>query len=374
MKDFLQELENSSHPIELLEKTVFVLGPDLMQISGLSLSKYFYHQLLQEAKLTKRIENKIEAQIDSEVYSIQEKICLILELIKFERSTLSRNAQEVFNTQETNSNLIKLSKIPARVYLSTTPDKLLINSFESNGIDYWFDWHGSKNPPRLSKKTRLSKTPLVYGLFGSIKEEDSLILGYDKLFDYLLESSFRMSVDIKDEIQKARYYLFLGFNFTDWYLKIILRILNCQNKQSSFSYGEDKGKSIDTLFFQNYYKVFFADKNLDLFINRLFEICKSKSILRQEDKSKKFSLKQKLIDLLIADFSSDSIQEVKSTLQNLESFSKFRSNLYILMSRYNGLQNDSNLGIISFDSKEYKTEMNRIRKAFFELIEKFFGN
>jgi hypothetical protein len=76
-----------------------------------------------------------------------------------------------------------------------------------------------------------SERPLLYNLCGCLQEEESLVLDYEDLFQFLravlpdgLPNKVRM------QLRRAESFLFLGFDFEKWYSQLLLQLLTYERK------------------------------------------------------------------------------------------------------------------------------------------------
>jgi hypothetical protein len=143
-----------------------------------------------------------------------------------------------------------LAEVPFRVYLTTAPDSLLAGVLKGRGRApqvRTFDW--SADPPRspadIVRVDRPEKEkgepetavgrpprdqPLVYSLFGTLANPDTLVITEDNHFDYLLAMTRAVSAQgsILQDLRAAlsgSAVLFLGFRITDWDFHVLLRSL-----------------------------------------------------------------------------------------------------------------------------------------------------
>jgi len=150
----------------------------------------------------------------------------------------------------------KIAQLPFSLLVNLTPDLLLANAFEKKKMAHEFRFYNknlNRDPNNIQSETDSEEHvdaspeyPLVYNLCGHIGYEESLILTYSDLFDFLfnvfgrnnLPLSLRNILEIQDNGQEKD-YLFLGFTFDKWYLQIFLRLLNAQAGNQRFVLGED---------------------------------------------------------------------------------------------------------------------------------------
>lgn len=127
----------------------------------------------------------------------------------------------------------KLAEIPFQLIISLSPDKLLYNVFRYNGFDCHFDYYYKKRNPQPIE-SNINK-PIIYNLFGSIDNKDSMLYTYTDLFQYItkITSDHQVSQTIRTKLQNASHFIFLGFDYDKWYLKLLLHILDIKGSIDS---------------------------------------------------------------------------------------------------------------------------------------------
>ena len=140
-----------------------------------------------------------------------------------------------------------LARLPFRLCVSASPDSLMLNAF-----------HEAKKTPqqghysfKQTSNTRLSSPtsdkPLVYYLFGHYQDPRSLVLTEGDLIEFLV-AIVRGVPPVPDQVRSvladpAASFLFLGFGFHNWYLRVLLQVMNVYGHRSKAIAFED------TLFF-----------------------------------------------------------------------------------------------------------------------------
>lgn len=155
-----------------------------------------------------------------------------------------------------------LAALPFYFTISTTPDFMLINALKENNkepVMNWYNFNG-ENPGMVQMGT--IEKPLVFYLYGAVDEPESLMLTENDLLDFLvvLSSGKRPLPDnIRSELQdENKSFLFLGFGFRHWYLRILLHALQGGRKKSSRSFALEKFPPENTVELQH--TVFFFKK------------------------------------------------------------------------------------------------------------------
>jgi len=137
-----------------------------------------------------------------------------------------------------------LAALPFYFTITTTPDSMFINALEENKKEPVINWYNFKgeNPGMVQMGT--IQKPLVFYLYGAVKEPGSLMLTEKDLLDFLvvLSSGKRPLPDnIRSELQNGnKSFLFMRFGFKHWYLRILLHVLQGGNKKNSRSFALEK--------------------------------------------------------------------------------------------------------------------------------------
>lgn len=278
-------------------KCVLVVGPDLFRMDGLPLNR----------AMTEFLAERNPDEID--FYDFKDELFYF----KGEDKRVSKNAV-YYNLQEFYEGIPpgelheQIARIPFPLIVNCAPDLMLVNAFEKHRIAHEFRFYNkSLNPDRSNASLAgeeegfdaLPECPLLYNLLGHIGYEESLILSYPDLFDFLynvfgrnnLPQSLRNVLDIQDD-QDRKNYLFLGFQFNKWYLQMILRLLNTQAGMQRFVLSEGIGAldnatsasvDADRGFF--YMKNYFTLKTFDTapadILKQLYADCEKEGLLRQ---------------------------------------------------------------------------------------------
>lgn len=232
----------------------------------------------------------------------------------------------------------KIAELPFKVIISLSPDHLLKTTFEEKGRPFDFHYfHKDKNPKRIQNEPSPGK-PLIYNMFGSIDEEDSMIFTYDDMFDYIINISrdHELPEQLQTELNNTKNYIFLGFDYDKWYLKLLLRIMNLHNKKVIKAHGmeleamlKEAGVRIDPNIKTLYKKLFeleFIDScNVDSFVEKLYQKCKDRNILIESTHGKTEDVSNTIHDLL----AKNKIEEAISNLEAYLNKNKLRDKIEI---------------------------------------------
>ncbi len=127
-----------------------------------------------------------------------------------------------------------LAEMPFSIYINTNPGNLLTEALVAAGKEPRVElcrWNDDIEYPSIYDEDPDyepdEKQPLVYHLFGSIQDLESLVLTEDDYFNYLIGVS-RDDDSIRHEVDKAltnTALLFLGFQINDWNLRVMFRYI-----------------------------------------------------------------------------------------------------------------------------------------------------
>ncbi|MGV7224539.1 MAG: SIR2 family protein [Nitrospinales bacterium] len=184
----------------------------------------------------------------------------------------------------------KLARIPCHLYISTTPDLLMKKALDDWGVDHEFKFYDKDATPKEVEKPTAEK-PLLYNLFGSIEEQKSIIFSQGDLIQYLFSiiKEFRLPENLREVLKNSNYFIFLGFDFEKWYLKLLLRLILKESNPSSAepkpSIATDEGKRFNEKlisFYERRYGLKFVNTNIEEYIHDLYSECENNNILREK--------------------------------------------------------------------------------------------
>lgn len=126
-----------------------------------------------------------------------------------------------------------LAALPFRLVLQATPDTMMAEAFRAVGkpdvVQACYNYCRDR-----SSDTRLSlptpDRPIVYSLFGRHDQPESMVLTDKNLLDYLVRVT-KESPPLPDSVRAtlrapSTLFLFIGFGFTNWWLRLLLKVLD----------------------------------------------------------------------------------------------------------------------------------------------------
>jgi hypothetical protein len=130
-----------------------------------------------------------------------------------------------------------LARLSCPVYLTTNPDNLLVDALRAAGREpreelcpWQFD-RAAEEPASPAPYTPTVAAPLVYQMFGRVRDIDSLVLTEDDYFNYLIgitRLQNRPQPSKVLEVLANSGLMFLGFRIDDWDFRVFVHFLNSQ--------------------------------------------------------------------------------------------------------------------------------------------------
>lgn len=286
------------------------------------------------------------------------------------RKTLSDLTANAFSVEEYHPMYPQLAQIPFNLIISTSPDSLLADTYDEFGFPYHKEYFNYKERRELVHQPS-KEEPLLYNLFGKIGDDDSLVLTFDSLFDFIFSilSPKGFPLKLKEEVLAASNFLYVGFDFESWPLKILMRLFESHQKEISYAYAwkEDKLRPATKAFYENNFKIDFINHQVPEFIEQLYKRCKEEDLIKEAGEGvAPISDFKKVADMLKNGDIDKSIDFLENYADQEDQTEMLRA-VISLSRRYNGLERDKQKGTISKDDE--KLEMNQIVDGLLGLAE-----
>jgi hypothetical protein len=143
--------------------------------------------------------------------------------------------------QETTPLHQELAQLPCTLCVNTAFDRFFLNALRAAGktpvYDYYHFRKGRESPLTSIDPAYFNDPlrPVVYDLYGSREDEKSLVLSESDLLEFLV--NVIPNTPPLPAFIKARFndpnasFLFLGFGFRHWYVRILLHVLQKERRQ-----------------------------------------------------------------------------------------------------------------------------------------------
>lgn len=176
--------------------------------------------------------------------------------------------------------LEQLVDLRFRIIINTTPDDFVTDLYDQVATPYHADSYNYYKP-NSSFNFDFEKDPrvVVYNLLGTYKKPESLVLTYKHQLNYIKkivgeQQNERIPDALINAFKDFRYHLFLGFDFEDWNLRLLLDRLykNVRENIQPFSYPSKNERETDSetkVFFQGEFGMQFQHTDLDSFVTQL---------------------------------------------------------------------------------------------------------
>jgi TIR domain/SIR2-like domain len=139
-----------------------------------------------------------------------------------------------------------MAELPFRLCINTSLDDFMLQAFLATGrkkpVSVYYNF---RKPLNSLLKQPSEAEPLVYYLYGHCKDLYSLVLTENDLIEFLV-AIVRGDPPLPDRI-KGRLgdpettFLFVGFGFQNWYLRVLLHVLKIYGRKSRAVALEDAG-------------------------------------------------------------------------------------------------------------------------------------
>lgn len=309
-----------------------------------------------------------------------------------EISQKSNFATQMVDFLEENDTPLRLHKLIACInfplIISLTPDKIMHNAFPS-GVAKSDYYYYKREPTEIEKID--SQHPLVYNLFGSIEDTESLLLTTDDLLEYLFaiigggeEAKRPIHSEVKTVLSKAKYFIFLGFDLDKWYIRILFKYFDIRSKGTGLDHyiGNPSTKN----FYMNNFKVGFLDASPEEIMNAIYKKAVEEDSKKSSNRFLRFKLSEQEELVPIKSVSeSDIVEEFAIRIKTFigkanlaEAFiafekmislykKEYQNELILLQSQYNNNENRWDKNLIS--NANYEMEKSRITQALLNLID-----
>jgi hypothetical protein len=274
----------------------------------------------------------------------------------------------------------KIAQIPFPLYFSLSPDTVLEKTFENLALKRQFSYYMPGNTASVGsdqEKVVFSRSnPLIYNLMGKYDEKNSLVFSYETLFWFIaniFQKESATKTAIKESFSKASYFLFMGFRFDKWYLKLLFflfkKVLQTPDdyktvKKIAYLFKKPGAKDNILSYYKSEFNFEFPAESQKEFLEKLWKNCSDRGILRKNDNTSSGEINE--IEILIR---QGQINEVIRKIKELNYSREFEAAISTLKLI---LKNDQNtmedLGDIAGSVAFYKKAYSK-KDMTFELYE-----
>lgn len=331
------------------EQAVLLIGPELLRQEGKPV-----YQLLQD------VLKKKNAQDISYFY---ERDGFYLFASPESKVRVAREIKRFYKRFTPDEEILKqIAEIPFSLVVSTSPDTCVSEAFYRYGIKHRFHYfqHNNRSNENDNIEKPTIRMPLIYNLFGSKDQDDSLVLDYNDMY-VMLESAFASSSlppKFLRTLRSARTYIFLGFRFDMWYSQLLLKYLGGNSAKDQMIAVNSESQNADTKsFVMQQFKIEFVENESD-FWQELYRQCEDRDMLRKitdEAAAETVKIRKRV--------ANGELHEALDILQQAFKGKEEESDIILLQSQWNRLEDERD----KMDSRDYHPQRNRITDAILEL-------
>lgn len=194
---------------------VLFVGPEIsVNAEGKSLHREFYNELAEDFDDIEFLENEgfFSPEADEEI---------MYDILDYYKRDFHRENKVGRKLLE------QFAQFPFNMIVSLCPDDTVHRIFDDFALDHTYLFYdGTKQEIDPNNNGR----PIVYNVLGSASENGRYIFTHENFYQYLNKVS--IPSEIKKKIQDATHFLFIGFDFDKWYNRLLLFILDMEQKKS----------------------------------------------------------------------------------------------------------------------------------------------
>lgn len=178
-----------------------------------------------------------------------------------------------------------LTELRFKIVINTTPDNFIATLYDSLFKAYQTSFYNYYKPDADFKFDFEKNNVLIYNLFGHYEKPESLVLTYKHQLTYIKkivseQQNERLPDALTNAFKDFRCHLFLGFDFEDWNLRLLLDTLykNVRDNIQPYSYpsaSERKTASDTRVFFQGEFGMQFPAVDMATFVENLSQQTKN---------------------------------------------------------------------------------------------------
>jgi len=174
---------------------------------------------------------------------------------------------------------LDLAALPFHLVVKTTPDAYFLEALRRHKKPCQVEGYHYRGPRRDLVPPATAKKPMVYYLYGYVDVPESLVISENDVLDFLVNVIAKnppLPTNISSEIRDpSKCFLFLGFSFKNWYLRILFHVLQGQSHSNRSFALEATGPENDPahqgaiLFFKDTHKIYHYCLDVGVFTDEL---------------------------------------------------------------------------------------------------------
>ncbi len=178
--------------------------------------------------------------------------------------------------------LEQLTDLRFRIVINAAPDNFVTRLYDQIAQPYFADFYNFYKPSSgFNFDFEKDQRVVIYNLLGNYQKPESLVLTYKHQLTYIKkivseQQNERLPDALTNAFKDFRHHLFLGFNFDEWELRLMLDTLykNVRENIQSYAYlakKETPTESDTKVFFQGEFGMQFPQDDMETFVTNLVE-------------------------------------------------------------------------------------------------------
>lgn len=188
-------------------------------------------------------------------------------------------AKKFYKEYEGQFNIVQqtLAELPIHLVINTSPDNAMVHALKKAGkfktMHAWYDY---RKEQKQEFDTPTPDTPLVFNLFGFYENAMSLVLTESDQVEFLknvIRDQPPLPPKLLSQMDSHKTYLFLGFNWEQWNLRLLLQGLNLAKECNILAHSHEDVNLKPTIrdFYESSFRFSFITDNIDAFVKELKE-------------------------------------------------------------------------------------------------------
>lgn len=197
-----------------------------------------------------------------------------------------------------------LAALPFRLLINAGPDQFLAEVMQQEPVRKHTLAYFDRSQAQLKLPEFDKELPLIYNIMGRLEEEESLVLSHEDLFAYLEAALARdeLPKGLMSELYDARSFIFLGFNFDQWYVQLLLRLLRLHSGHG-LRYATEQKFNADTLSIcKDQFHIEFVGEDVIGFLQNLHQEAAARDLLWSPDSEQALTSAQARLYLQAGEF------------------------------------------------------------------------
>jgi GTPase SAR1 family protein len=238
----------------------------------------------------------------------------------FIQEEIAQFYRETAANYELHPMLRQLAELPFRIVLNACPDHFINREFDQLAKPYSFQFYNYVKPASEIRIPSLEENhALIYNILGSVQRSESLVQTNQQQLAYIqnLTGFNRIPDEITVLFKQFRHHIYLGFDFSEWTLRMILQGLykNIRHDIQPFAFpfkNQTPTPVKDKLFFQGEYGMQFPDLDMVSFVDALAKECENFIFFKEAPR-----IKANVLILYNKAYDNDGFDFLQSCLKSL---------------------------------------------------------